>query len=362
MDALQLAGAKRGEPRFLTFSNQDGKRWSIPLRNTKVALELYQPSGTKGKLLKSLLPAACKTPVAGKLLHGQEGTVQLSPQLRQLLGECFGDGWDFSVFWGTPCVDQKVTIQIYRKNCLLGYCKVGQTQRVAELFQKEKAILDELKEAGMPHVPRCLGLRQLDEACWAFVQSTEKQPGAVTEHSFGKRQQDFLEELFQRTKRRCPFEETDYAQALIFLRDNLSALDPEFVPAVGKALESTWERYAGQTVEWGMCHGDFTPWNTCLVGEDLFVFDFEYALCMAPLGLDRWHFFVQTELLENKKDVGQIAQEYSAQCDRADDSLQCYLLWIIALYVMRESKNDNRIAMERAELLKYIMQGESRCV
>lgn len=352
MDALQLADAKRGEPRFLTFSNQNGKRWSIPLWNTKVALELYQPSGTKGKLLKSLLPAACKTPAARKLLHGQEGTVRLSPQLRQLLGECFGDGWDFSVFWGTPCVDQKVTIQIYRQNCLLGYCKVGQTQRVAELFQKEKAILDELKEAGMPHVPRCLGLRQLDEACWAFVQSTEKKPGALTEHSFGKRQQEFLEELFQRTKRRCPFEETDYAQALIFLRDNLSALDPEFVPVVRKALESTWEHYAGQTVEWGMCHGDFTPWNTCLVGEDLFAFDFEYALRMAPRELDRWHFLLQTAFFEQQQSAKQIVKTIGAyiQQEQEEVGYKCYLLEMISLYIKRGKKRDFEIANERARL------------
>lgn len=40
----------------------------------------------------------------------------------------------------------------------------------------------------------------------------------------------------------------------------------------------------------GLAHGDFTPWNTFIVGDRLYVFDWEYAHPAYPLGFDRVHF------------------------------------------------------------------------
>ena len=51
----KIITTNKGE-RFCHFSNPDGKAWIVPVKNMRVALNLYQPSGIKGKLVKALLP------------------------------------------------------------------------------------------------------------------------------------------------------------------------------------------------------------------------------------------------------------------------------------------------------------------
>ena len=45
-----------GGEKFYRFGNADGKYWIVPARSMRTALNLYQPSGIKGKLVKALLP------------------------------------------------------------------------------------------------------------------------------------------------------------------------------------------------------------------------------------------------------------------------------------------------------------------
>ena len=42
--------------KFYRFTNADAKTWVVPANNISIAMCLYQPSGIKGKLLKSLFP------------------------------------------------------------------------------------------------------------------------------------------------------------------------------------------------------------------------------------------------------------------------------------------------------------------
>ena len=44
-----------GEEKFYRFGNADGKYWIMPVRGMRTAMNLYQPSGIKGKMLKDLL-------------------------------------------------------------------------------------------------------------------------------------------------------------------------------------------------------------------------------------------------------------------------------------------------------------------
>jgi len=154
MDALIVKDFQSKGTKYLTFSNQDGKKWSIPMKNMQMALELYEPSGIKGKILKKLLPITAKVGIAKKILHGSYTSVEINESVKKVLVKCFGEDWEYSVFWGTPCVDQKITIQIYKKQQILGYCKIGKSERVKELFQHEKQVLDLLQQKSMSHVPK----------------------------------------------------------------------------------------------------------------------------------------------------------------------------------------------------------------
>ena len=41
---------------YIEFNNMDNKRWIITIKNSAIALNLYQPSALKGRLLKFFFP------------------------------------------------------------------------------------------------------------------------------------------------------------------------------------------------------------------------------------------------------------------------------------------------------------------
>lgn len=357
MDALIVKDFQSKGTKYLTFSNRDGKKWSIPMKNMQMALELYEPSGIKGKILKKLLPIAARVGIAKKILHGSYTSVEMNESVKKILVKCFGDDWEYSVFWGTPCVDQKITIQIYKKQQILGYCKIGNSERVKELFQHEKQVLDLLHQRKMPHVSKCLELEQVLDTSWMFVQSTEKVYGSNTEHRFGKKHNQFIDKLWNKTKETKQYEETDYYESLMFLEEHLDLIDEKYRTSIKEALNLVKECYSGKEIEWGVVHRDFTPWNTCLVNDELFVFDFEYALFNAPKEMDYWHYFIQSKHFEEGCNMREIAEVYLNCCDENDDILfQSYLLDIISLYLSRGEQADMDIVLQRSELMSIIRE------
>ena len=123
---------KQGEGEiFYSFANTDGKRWWMPARHMVVAMSLYQPSGAKGKLLKQYLPWLHWNPVVRKVLHAERMQLALGDELRELLERIFGlQGLEFAIFGGTPCVHQKITMQISRDSRILGYVKVTENKEI----------------------------------------------------------------------------------------------------------------------------------------------------------------------------------------------------------------------------------------
>ena len=139
---------KRGEGEtYYSFANADGKRWWMPVRHMTVGMNLYQPSGTKGKLLKRGLPWLHWNPVVRKVLHAERIQLALGDELRELLERIFGQQeLEFAIFGGTPCAHQKITMQISRNTRILGYVKVTETATGFEVVDTGPGIDSENKD------------------------------------------------------------------------------------------------------------------------------------------------------------------------------------------------------------------------
>ncbi len=326
--------------RFFSFANADGKRWVMPVRNMQTAMNLYQPSGVKGKAVKWLFPWLHWLPAVRRAMKAEALRCTLRKDLYALLCKAFGvEALEFSVFGGTPSVHQKVTIQLSLGARILGYCKVTESPEIFELFQSEEKMLQQLRDCGMENIPRCLWCGKLADGLCVFVQSTVKTRRSVVVHRWSALQEGFLNELHEQTRRVLPFEETDYAQTLADLRLHLDWL-PDNVErqAVLSAVEAAEQRFQGRAVEFSACHADFTPWNMFVEQGKLFVFDFEYARMTYPPGLDRYHFFLQTAIFERRWDAGEIMTHLrSADCAwfKRDDMV-LYLLDVMSRFMMRE--------------------------
>ncbi len=322
---------------FLRFGNADGKQWVVPVKNMRVALSLYQPSGVKGKLVKTLLPFLYWLSPVRKAIKAESLNSTLQDELKKILEEIFGENIEFSIFEGTPCVHQKITIQVSRGKEILGYCKASDNKEILSLFEKESTLLRKLEQKGVTGIPRALFCGTLSNGLHIFVQSTTKTTRSKVVHQWSALQEKFLATLHEKTKQTILFEKSDYYKTLTALQEHLDWLPASIDRVViTTAIAGVKEKYHDHVVEFSAFHGDFTPWNMFVEKNELFVFDFEYAALTYPAGLDRYHFELQTANFE-KKMTAEEQIFYLQSCEWVDkEKLVMYLLSIITQYTLRE--------------------------
>lgn len=325
---------------FYTFSNFDKKQWVMPARNMLVAMNLYQPSGWKGKLAKALFPYLHGIPFVRKVIHAEKLYCKLSDELEQLLCRLFHEEEiEFSLFGGTPCVHQKVTIQLSKGCRILGYCKITGSDEVFALFRSEADLLELLKKQGMEGIPQCLYCGKMAEGIFLFVQSTEKTQQSKVLHEWNNLHESFLNELQRKTVQNIIFDKSDYYKALQNLQSHMDWL-PESMNrnVIEKTINKIVNSYKGKLVDFSAYHADFTPWNIFVEKNRLFVFDWEYARMTYPPMLDRYHFFTQTAIFEKhwqKEEIIAFIQSPDANWVNRE-MYTLYLLDIISRFTLRE--------------------------
>ncbi|MGM9693163.1 MAG: phosphotransferase [Alloprevotella sp.] len=325
---------------FYRLANAEGKVWLMPVRHLRVGMELYQPGGRKGKWLKRLFPLLHRNPLVRRCVHAGSLRCDLRKEVRGRLGEIFGNRpLCFSIFCGTPCVHQKITMQISEGTNILGYAKFADAGSIASLFRREAGLLDELWQKGLSHIPRPLFCGQLDSGITMFVQSTAKTLRTPTLHRWTPLHDEFLARLQACTRQRLPFEQTDCYRMMQQLSAHF-----DWLPDAGTQLSArrAWghimQKWTGRTIDASACHGDFTPWNTFLAGNRLYAFDWEYAGRTYPLNLDRYHFFTQTAVFEKHWGAEEI-KRYIRSAEGAwidTDTYMVYLLDAVARFTLRE--------------------------
>ncbi len=329
-----------GGEKFYRFGNADGKYWIVPAKGMRTALNLYQPSGIKGKMVKVLLPCLHQLAPVRKAIKAQTVNCRLCNELHSLLCKLFGvQGVEFAIFEGTPSVHQKITMQLSRGSKILGYCKLTGSNDIKALFEKECNTLERLCQCGVTGIPRALYCGTLSGGTHIFVQSTKKSASSKVIHEWGAMHNDFIKQMQERTKVLLPFEKSDYYNTITILEQHIDWL-PQNIDhdTVAKTIENIKERYCGKPAELCAFHGDFTPWNMFAGGKELFVFDFEYAAMSYPAGLDRYHFFTQTAVFERHWGMDEISRYMESNAGRWIDKelYAMYLLDVISRFTMRE--------------------------
>ena len=329
-----------GGNRFYRFGNADGKYWIVSARRMRTALNLYQPSGIKGKMVKKLLPFLHWLAPVRKAIKAEGANCCLNSELHSLLCKVFGvPEIEFAIFEGTPSVHKKITMQLSHGSNILGYCKISDSNDIKELFEKESKMLDGLCKSSVSGIPKALYCGTLSSGIHIFVQSTEKRASSKVIHKWCTLQEMFLTQLYEKTKAVLTFEDSDYYTTLTALEEHLDWL-PQNIDSsiVAKSISTIKAKYCGRKVEFCACHGDFTPWNMFANGKKLFVFDFEYAGVSYPAELDRYHFFTQTAVFEKHWGADEIiAYAGSSEGKWIDRQMYAmYLLDVISRFTMRE--------------------------
>lgn len=325
--------------RYWRIANRDGKVWLMPRRNTQVALNLYQPSGGKGKVLKALLPFCSLLPACCSPFPLQDWVVD--DAMQDVLKRLFpGKNLEWALFEGTPSVHQKQVLQVFCGREILAYCKVSDKDAIKSLFVQEAELLQDLHAKGICSIPRCLYVGVIgNDGRQMLVLSTEKTMQSRTPHVWDEKHQVFVDELQTKTSQMASYETCDLAKAIQLLRERSAAL-PSCVDKseLERACQYAENRCQGKILKCSVVHGDFTPWNMLEEKGRLFVFDWEYAFRCCPVGMDRYHFFTQTAFFERHWS----AEELMSFCQTPDgawidtEQLIYYLLLILSRFVGRE--------------------------
>ena len=296
---------------FYFIHNSSGKWWLIPQKNMKTAMSIYQPSSIKAKLFKKYFPILSRTFLTRKLLGFKIFKLGLDYLLEKKLKSLFGlDNLQFSVFSGTPSSHQKITVQIHSGSEILGYCKFSDKIEVKKSFFNEQKILNFLNKNKIDQIPSCLFRGVLDEETEIFVQSTKKTKYSKTTSKWTYLHDDFLEQLHNKTKKELLFKNTDFYHSLKLLNQNLLFLKVKHRNLVKDLVSFFNDFFQDKKVCFSAYHSDFTPWNTVINKDKLFVFDFEYAKLSYPPFLDIFHFYTMVGIHEYKWSAKDIYLNY----------------------------------------------------
>ena len=343
--------------------NQEGKRWIFPVDNVKIGMNIYQPSSFQGKTVKKLLPYITKWKFILNKLHISVANMKLQDDVMQYLYHLVGGEFEYSIFYGTPSPNQKITMQINQGKKCIAYVKFSDKEHIAEYFQRECDLLKDLEEKGMSGIPKAMAFQKMGND-YIFVQSGDKSGREKEADSFNRVHMTFLNEMYKYTKVTKSFEETKYFKMLVDLQKCLERFESKDRDIIHKGIDKISRVWTNET-EFYLYHGDFTPWNMYLKEDRLHVFDFEYAKREYPKYLDVFHFHTQIWNLVERRDMESIWNLYQGKYQKWAECLQidnidvyyiAYLLDIIHENLLLESITNEKIDEDCYKLWLYLLE------
>lgn len=356
---------------YICFSHSN-KVWIIPEENCEPALEMYQPSTIKGKVLKSCIRFFCKS----KIIFGKVGVCrrklsfhsQIHSYLKSIVN---GEEVYIAAYMGdtTSKQNNKVTLQIYNEQKILCYGKITREPEVLENFSREIDGLKFLEKKGINNIPKVLGEREIEDLK-IFVQSTNKPLRQPVRLEFGRKQIEFIHNIVKKTQFHVRYELSEFYILVQYLKDNATKLgktEEKIILSAVKWVE-TYAEEKGLPV--AFCHGDYTPWNVYYQNGELNSFDFEYCLRMMPAYIDVFHYLTQLSILGKSNDASETIKLYESYqgilkeyMSDTDVIYGCYLLYIIGFYYHRTDGDCKRIGKQLEiwlELLEYLLKENER--
>jgi len=332
-------------------------RWLVSLKNKGLfisSLALYQPSLLRAKVIKKLTIFLARLGIAELFVKDR----LYFQRNDEFIKKIFNRDLYYSIFTGTEGSHRKVTIQVMNeKGKILGYIKVADSEKIDALLKNEAEILRGLSKLNVDKglFPGVLYYGSAGDVN-ILVQDTLKSSKSTFSSRLSEKHIEFLAELFNKTS----YKEMLFSESSFFnwLQDRVRRLEDEKLRgsekgAYQRALDYLERKLGNEKLPFGLCHRDFTPWNTFFHNGKLYVFDWEYSKREYPPLMDVFHFIVQDGIqvkhLKPEKLIRRVLKQgkwlsmYSRLVGIKEalliPLLLCYLLDISLLYIERERGN-----------------------
>jgi hypothetical protein len=332
-------------------------RWIIPLKNRNLiiaSLALYQPSLLKAKLIKKMTVLTAKSGLSEVIAKDKIYLQKKDNFIRELFKK---DNLHYAIFTGTEGCHRKVTVQVMdEEGNILGYIKVSDNQEIDRILENETEILGDLLRLEIRNglFPKVIYHGHINDVN-ILVLDTMKSTKSTFRSKLSDSHVNFLSEIFQKTAQGSKYKESGFAKGFRKrLRDleieRLGDGETDRLRKLERIIDFIENQIGNERLPFGLCHRDFTPWNTFFHDGKLYVFDWEYAEREYPPLLDVFHFIVQDGilvrhlnpqgLLKRVLKHEKMLSKYSSLVGVKNDSwmplLACYLIDISLLYIERE--------------------------
>lgn len=286
--------------RFFGVPSLRAARLLLPVESPVGCLQLYAPFRLRAQILKAFLAASLK---AGWTGQGGDRVVIASKEplpLQELVTKITGERRPrFALLLGTADRYQKLTVLVMgSQGQALGYVKLPLTDDSVARIRHEAVVLQHLN--GIPELQSSVP-KLLYSGSWAgtellFFSAGPPQKGPL---QLGASHGEFLTALNAAGSRLRPGWELIEEVASEWRQT--SGMEAGLKASGEAALAGAAGQLQDDSVECGMVHGDFAPWNTRLRDGRLYVFDWESSTWNSPLCWDPFHFHVQVCSLLNRK-------------------------------------------------------------
>lgn len=274
--AFGVIGA-RSNPRWLILPVGDRKQ-------ARSGLDLFQPASASARIAKLGAATFCRMGLQRLVLRRRlhlAGVDALAAWLHGGASAC-------AIFTGTDGPHRKTTIQLMETGGgILGYAKLTRRDPVRFYLAHEARMLRHVEglKLASADTPALLAFEPGEgSAPSVLVTDSRKTTGHMSPREPGPAHLRFLAELAQRTAGIGA--EGSCGDLAAF------ASDPRLPAAWASRFRNGVERLKplASAMPVALAHGDFTPWNSFVLGERLYVFDWEYAAEDWPLGYDLAHY------------------------------------------------------------------------
>jgi len=279
-------------PYAVISGRSNARWWLVPLESgklTAISLALFQPTLTSARCLKWVTTRLAMLGL-GRVWARRKIYVTGFPPLANYFPA--QKPLVFAYFTGTNSPHRKVAVQVMdRGGELKGFVKLTRNPEVRKLLSHEKATLQRvgLLSLESAHVPKVLFHGDC-ESVTLLVTDTLKTSRTASTNTFTVAHQAFILELARKTSISKAVSVGDIAHCFRIRIDNLRPyLETEWQHRLECAVQIL-EADGNNQLNVGLTHGDFTPWNTFLIGGRLYVFDWEYAEEGLPFTNDLIHF------------------------------------------------------------------------
>lgn len=331
------------DTKYILLDHGD-KTWVMPEENLKTALEMYQPSTMKGKILKSCIRLFHASKILLKKIGCQKKNLSFHPDILSYLQKTMNEQNIYiAAYMGDTSAKQnnKITLQVYNHQRILCYAKVSEEPEVLENFSREIGSINYLEKKGVTNIPKILGDEEI-QGLRIFVQSTNKPLKQQVRLKLGREQIEFIDKIVNKTKQDTSYEESQFYNSIQYLKSVTEQFQAGERTTINNAIDMVENAIEKKKIEFAFNHGDYTPWNVYYSDGELNVFDFEYCSDTMPSYIDVFHYMTQMSILGLKNDVRKTIHFYNSRrklleqyIPDADFTYLCYLISIISFYKKR---------------------------